>query len=146
ILENNPAHKIKNLPIENNESNSTATPEQHKIIKSHLIDHHYNFFVFVISIFHTGIRPWELLQIKIEYINFKTFEIKLPADITKTKKERIVPINGHLMHHIINIGAHDVPEHYYLFGSFRKAGAGNVGPKKDFIPRPTRLSRDTATK
>ncbi len=146
IIEVNPAHKIKNLPVEESTFNTPATPEQHKIIKDHLENNHYNFFVFVITIFHTGIRPWEILQIKIADIDFKRSEIVLPSYITKTNKERIVPINNHLMHHLINIGAHDVPEDYQLFGSFRVSGKGNVGPKQDFIPGPTRLSRDCATK
>lgn len=33
-----------------------------------------------------------------------------------------------------------------MFGSFRQPGKGNVGPKLDFIPGPTKMNRDTATR
>ena len=39
-----------------------------------------------------------------------------------------------------------LPKEYYLFGSFREAGKGNIGKYKDFIPGPTKINRDTATK
>jgi hypothetical protein len=39
-----------------------------------------------------------------------------------------------------------LPKDYYLFGSFREVGKGNIGKHVDFIPAPTQLKRDTATK
>ena len=39
-----------------------------------------------------------------------------------------------------------MPKDFYLFGSFRTAGKGNSGPKLDFIPGPTHINRDTATR
>lgn len=146
IIENNPAHNIKNLPVQETEANVPATMDQHILIKEKLESEHFNFFVFVATIFHTGMRPWEILQIKIEYIDFKASEIHLPAHITKTRKERTVPINRFLMELFFAIGADEVPNNYFLFGSFRIPGRGNCGPKNDFIPGPTQLKRDTATK
>ena len=146
IIENNPAHNIKNLPVQETGANIPATMGEHARIKEHLETYHFNFFVFVATIFHTGMRPWEILQIKIGYIDFGTSEIHLPAPITKTRKERTVPINRFLMELLVSIGADQVPVGYNLFGSFRIPGRGNSGPKSDFVPGPTQLKRDTATK
>ena len=33
-----------------------------------------------------------------------------------------------------------------MFGSYRDKGKGNVGKFLDFIPGPTKIKRDTATK
>jgi hypothetical protein len=38
------------------------------------------------------------------------------------------------------------PEDFYLFGSHREAAKGNIGIHEDFIPGPTAIKRDTATK
>lgn len=146
ILEVNPAHKIKNLPVEESTANTPANIEQHKIIKEHLKENHFSFFVFVATIYHTGIRIWEALQLKASMIDFENKMIYLPAEITKNRRDRVVPMNQHLEILFYENGVYDVPGEYYLFGSFREPGKGNLGKHKDFIPGPTRLKRDTATK
>jgi integrase len=79
-------------------------------------------------------------------INLKNCEMILPAKITKTKKKRIVPINQHLMKYYQEMDIEIYPRNFYLFGSYREAGKGNVGKFKDFIPGPTKMNRDTATR
>lgn len=146
IIETNPAYKIKALPTQQITANTPASPEQHKLIKDCLSKNHPHFYNFIISIFHTGIRPNELLQIKIEMINFKKKEIILPPEITKTDKTRIVPINNHHLDCLLAMQLHTYPTDFYLFGSYREPGKGNRGKFIDFIPGPTRIKRDTATK
>ena len=79
-------------------------------------------------------------------VNLKKSEIILSAEITKTKRKRIVPINKFLMVYYKKMDFELLPKDYYLFGSFREPGRGNIGKHKDFIPRPTHINRDTATK
>lgn len=146
IIEFNPANKIKNLSVAESRANIPATPNQHILIKDELLKNHYNFFNFIATLFHTGIRPKEILQIKLGMINLDNYEIILPPEITKKNKERIVPINNHLRNIFISMDFQSLPTSFYLFGSFREPGKGNVGPKLDFIPGPTNLSRDTATR
>lgn len=146
IIEFNPAHQIKNLPVEETEANIPATPRQHKVIKETLENHYPDFYKFILTIFHTGMRPAEILQIKISMINLFKQQIILPQEITKTRRKRIVPINNHLLQYFIEIQLDKFPDDYYLFGSHREAGKGNQGSKEDFIPGPTSLKRDTATK
>lgn len=143
IIENNPAHKIKDLVVEENNANITATPEEQKIIRNHLECNHFNFFIYVITIFHTGIRTWEACNIQIKNINFSTSEITLPAAITKTRKERTVPVNKHLMEHLLNIGSNHANQEYYLFGSFPYNHKHREKKGLDFTPGPNRLKRDT---
>lgn len=146
ILEVNPAHNIKNLPTEESRSNIPATPEQHKIIKECLENNHPEFYKFVVTIFHCGIRPKEILMIRLSMIDLNKQQIVLPPEITKTNKERIVPINTHLLSHYLEMDLHIYPKDFYLFGSYRQNGAGNRGKYIDFIPAPTPIKRDTATK
>ena len=79
-------------------------------------------------------------------VNLKKSEIILSAEITKTKRKRIVPINKFLMEYYKKMDFELLPKDYYLFGSFREPGKGNIGKHKDFIPGPTHINRDTATK
>lgn len=149
ILQFNPANNIKNLPVAESMANIPATPQQHKIIKERLQSSHPDFYNFIVTIFHTGIRPEEILKIKLSMINLARQQIILPAEITKTNKERIVPINKHLFEIYKSIGFEKLPQHYYLFGSYKEPGLGNRGKNQfltDFIPGPTHTNRDTATR
>ena len=146
ILQFNPANNIKNLPVAESSANIPATPQQHKKIKERLQGSHPDFYNFIVTIFHTGIRPEEILKIQLSMIDLSRNQIILPPEITKTNKERIVPINKHLFEIYKSMNFGNLPKQYYLFGSFRKPGKGNVGPKLDFIPGPTKMNRDTATR
>jgi integrase len=73
-------------------------------------------------------------------------EINLPAEITKTNKIRIVPINPFLKKELEAMNFAKLPKDFFLFGSNREAGKGNIGKHLDFIPAPTKIKRDTATK
>jgi integrase len=91
-------------------------------------------------------RPAEILKIKLSMINLQKGEIILPAEITKTNRNRIVPLNRYLLEVYQSMNFDNLPKDYYLFGSFREVGKGNIGKFNDFIPGPTKLKRDTATK
>jgi integrase len=146
IIETNPAHNIKNLPVSESDANQPATVDDVNKIKKELEAKHPDFYNFVITIFHTGIRPEEITKITLGMIDLKNSEITLPAEITKTKRKRIVPINQHLMEYYRKMNLENFPNDYYLFGSFRETGKGNVGKFNDFIPGPTKINRDTATR
>jgi len=60
-------------------------------------------------------------------VNLKESEIVLPSEITKTNKKRVVPISPHLLPYYEKMDFSKLPKNYYLFGSFREAGKGNVG-------------------
>lgn len=146
IIDFNPAHKIKKLVIEETDANIPPTPSQLKEIAYHLKRKDYGFYVFFSMLFHTGIRPVELTRLKMSMIDLQRMEITLPSNITKTKKKRVVPINEYLWADMNLILDREFPDSFYLFGSERPSGKGNIGLHKDFNPGPTQMKRDTATK
>jgi integrase len=147
IIEFNPADKIKHLPIEESIFHKPASLKDIEIIKKELYTKDHNFYNFVSVIFHLGIRPDEILQIKLSMIDFENEIITLiPKNTKGRKKYRILPINRHLMSYFEKLELSDQPKDFYLFGSFRHPGKGNVGPKLDFISGPTRIKVDTATR
>jgi integrase len=146
IIQFNPANNIKNLPVAESRANIPPTPQEQILIKNELQKNHIPFWNFIATIFHTGIRPAEILKIELGMINLENSEIILPPEITKTNKERIVPVNQFLKLIYESMNFEKLPKEYFLFGSFREPGKGNVGGKLDFIPGPTKIKRDTATK
>lgn len=147
IIESNPAHNIKNLRIEESIAHAPATDEQMKAIKDELLQNHYNFYIFILLIYSIGVRPVEILNIKLDMIDLDADLIILPPSITKgRKKYRTLPITKQLKTFLESLNFEKLPKSYYLFGSFRQVGKGNVGASVDFIPAPTPLKRDTATK
>lgn len=79
-------------------------------------------------------------------IDYDKRHIILPATITKNGNERTVPINDSLWNYLEPILNKKYPKDYFVFGSGRPSGEGNRGKHRDFIPGPTQLKRDTATK
>lgn len=129
-------------------ANIPATPQQHEIIKDHLQKLHPNFYNFVVTIFHTGIRPEEIrkIQLFMIWIDMQNSQIILPPDITKTNRDRIVPINKHLFEIYKSMQFENLPKQFYLFGSYKQPGKSNVGAKLNFIPGPSQIKRSTTTR
>ena len=146
-IEYNPCHKIRPLPVEESNANRTSTDNEHILIKIELENNHPEFCRFIETLYHTGIRPKEILSIKLKMINIELREIILPPVITKSgTKQRNVIINDYMLKMFLDLKLDAYPDDFYLFGSFRKSGCGNIGKFIDFIPGPTKIKRDTATK
>jgi integrase len=147
IIEHNPASKIKSLKVAKTNANIPATDDQSKIIKEFLENEWFNFYVFIITIFHTGIRPEEILQMKISMIDFKNLQINLPPEITKTDIYRIVPLNKYFIEYLKKLNLERYPKDYFVFGTLRgnKRNRG-ISNLTDFVPGPENLHSDTATK
>lgn len=146
ILENNPAYKINSLPVGEVMANIPATDQEVEKIKEKLLSVFPNFYDFIVTIFHTGIRPDELLHVKIKMVNLDKREINLPPEITKTDIYRNVPINNHLLDIFDKMNIEQYDENYFLFGSIREFSNRGLKAEKDFTPGPNRLKADTATK
>jgi integrase len=159
VLKHNPAEKIKTKEVEESEKYIPLTEEEKKILRETLYIEHYRFFVYLMVIYHTGIRPKEVLALTIKDVDLINGFINIYPDAakenTKTKKIRKVPINDHLMTFFREMEIHTYPKHYYLFGSPYEKGKGNRGSSARgrgakhpdyFKPSQTHIKRDTVTK
>jgi integrase len=163
IIEINPAHGIKNLPVVESEMYVPYTDEERERIKEYLYIHHYRFFVFIFTIYSTGIRPKELLALKIKDINIDkniiTIYPELDKENSKTKSIRKVPISKPLLPFFREMELHKYNKEYYVFGSPYTSGRGNSGSAKTsngqafgvmhpeyFKPSEVMIKRDTVTK
>jgi integrase len=146
IIENNPAHGIRSLKVGEIIANTPATDEEVKLIKEKILSEFPSFYIYIISIFHTGIRPDELLHIQLKMVDLAKNQIILPPEITKTDIGRIVPINQFLKSHLEKLEFSKLNPEYYLFGSKREFSNRGLKKDLDFIPGPNRLNRDCASK
>jgi site-specific recombinase XerD len=150
IIELNPATRIDRKKVDTESSfNAPASEEDIVKIKKTLIEKDYNFYIFSITIFHTGIRISEALKIKLGMINLSKNQFNLPGTITKNKKARSVPINQYLKEYLIKMNFSKLPNDYYLFGSLKKPGKGKKGKENkllpDFVPSINHVVRKTPT-
>jgi integrase len=147
IIETNPAFNIKNLPVEETIAHTPPTDDEMNTIKTELKKNHPEFLNYISVIFHLGIRPEEILLIRLSMVNMdKNIITLIPENTKNRKKYRLLPINKYLKSDLESMNFDSLPKDYFLFGSFREPGKGNIGKYKDFIPGPTHLSRDTATR
>ncbi len=146
IIENNPAHGIRSLKVGEIMANIPATDDEIKLIKEKILSEFPSFYTYIISIFHTGIRPEELLHIQLKMVNLKKSQIILPPEITKTGIERIVPLNPFLKAYFEEMNLSEYNSSFYLFGSRREFSNRGLKKDLDFIPAPNRLNRDCASK
>ncbi len=150
LIESNPVSKITRFDEEESIRHNPGTEQEVKTIISELTAKHYNFYIYVSLINYWGIRPAEILNIQLSDVDMKKGIVTLKPRQTKGKKKyRVLPIIDFIKEDFIKMNFARLPKEYYLFGSYREAGQGNRGQgqfSSDFIPAPTKLSRDTATK
>jgi integrase len=149
IIEFNPATRIDNKKV-NTESNfhNPASDIDIEKIKEALINTDYNFYIFCITVFHTGIRPAELLRVTLGMVNLTNDEFNLSDTITKNGKARNVPINKHLKEYYLKMNFSKIQKDYYLFGSLKSPGRGKKKKENkllpDFVPSQLPTQRRTA--
>lgn len=162
IIEYNPAHKIE--PIAITERKPKFVPyskAEKKKIADYLYLHQYGFYVYIMTLYHTGIRPMEVLALKIKDLDFQNTVIDIVPDRnrrnSKTKKRREVQMDKHLLPLLREWVEGVANRECYVFGSPYESGKGNKGSSKGrtgdgashpdyFKPSMTRIKRDTVTK
>lgn len=155
----NPCEDIGLLPVTEKEMYVPLTESEKKLLREHLYIHQYRFFVYLMVIYHTGIRPKEILSLKIKDIDLSEGLIKILPDFkaenSKTKRIRKVPINNHLLPFFRELQLHLYDRECYVFGSPFESGKGNKGSTTNgrgathpdyFKPSYTAIKRDTVTR
>ncbi|WP_018675656.1 tyrosine-type recombinase/integrase [Riemerella columbina] len=140
----NPFANIKNLKVPKKEANIPPTDKEMKLISMALKDVCYGFYVFCSSIYYCGIRPDELIHLKVSMLDLQNSMIHLPSEITKTDADRMVPISPQLKDLFLSFDLSN-PDNY-LFGTCVPNG-GRHGKKKNYFePNKYKVKEDTANK
>ena len=170
-VEYNPATRIDTLRTTESNKYASLDKEEKMAITALLYKQHYRFFVYIQVLYHTGIRPKEILALRIKDINLKKQVITIVPDLerenSKTKTVRLVPVSDQLLPFLIELKLDECPPDHYVFGSPFKTGMGNRGAGSEkwgtkeeqkktgrqgakrsdyFTPSACPIKRDTVTK
>lgn len=144
IIKTNPAHGIRLLKYETPPTLFPTDQEQTKIIQ-HLYNRNFTYLRFVKALYQTGIRPAELLRLKVGDVDLDRDLILLKSEDGKTNKYRLVPIKSDLKKDLLLIINSTHSPDLYLFGTPRKQG-GKLDYSDMFSPNKYKIKRDTVTK
>ncbi len=136
----NPFGEIRNLKVVKKLSNIPPTDEEMQLICQELKEKNYGFYVFFMVEYYCGIRPKELILLKIKDLDFENRYIKVQEENAKNDKFRKVPMIGNVYDLLITCKGLD--EDFYVFGTWVPNG-GRHSQKNWFAPNPYKLKQDT---
>jgi len=110
-IQSNPARHIK-LQSENNERTRILSMEEYETLLENLPDHLKDI---VLLAFNTGMRRGEILGLKWENVNLKERKIVLTSSMTKTQRQRTIPLNDELAKMLDRRNKIRHLEHNYVF-------------------------------
>lgn len=151
VIKYNPCHGISDLPVTETEKYKPITTEEKRTIKDYLIRVHPNYFTYLMVIYYTGIRPKEVLALRVKDVNLELGFIRIVPDLSeensKTKTIRMVPINKNLSN-LLTMHLQGANSMDFVFGSPATPGRGNTGLKGAmescyFSPSKVMIKRDT---
>lgn len=145
IIITNPVIGLKKRKHIKTESHIPASALNIETIKTELKENHYNFYIFCETIFHTGIRPEELLKVRLSMLDLELLEINLTNDITKNGMARTVPINSYLLAFFTAMDFKDLPKDYFLFGSTKEKFKHKSNRVNEYLPAPFKIRRANAS-
>lgn len=105
--------------------------DHRKLISDYLLKNDPQFYIVCMLCFHSLMRPKEIAQTRIKYINTDLSIIKLPSTVTKNGKARVVTVPYHLNEAIKQLGLHSYyPKNYFAFSSYKQPGPEPVNTRK----------------
>lgn len=117
IIAVNPAHKIK-LDKEPPRVTYQRLSEDEKIkIVEHLSVVAPDYLDFIYFIYDTGIRPKELLFVKISDIRLIKREILVRVEVSKTNRERIIPVTDDMLSILLKRDINNLNKNWHLFSN-----------------------------
>lgn len=134
IIEHSPAVKIKTRKTEKPKI-KVPTHEEIIKIKDHLDNYLPNLWGLILFIFQSGLRPNEILSIKLNMIDIDKRIINIPKEFVKTNIDRSVAIDEPMFLFLNNAGIKNKDADLYLFGltdnrdmglSYKKTPTGRI--------------------
>lgn len=127
----NPFSKIEHLP-DGERTIFAYSDLELTLLKEHFPINAPKLWLICQFIYYCAIRPAELVQIKIKYIDLKNENINIPAFVSKTKRQNVVSIPTELINELNKLQLNIIEPEFYLFSKNLEPG--------NFLIAPTRLS------
>ncbi len=139
-FKSNPFGDIRNLKVVKKLANIPPTDEEMELICQELKEKNYGLYVFFMLVYYCGIRPKELILLKIKDLDFENRYIKIREENAKNDKFRKIPMVGNVYDLLKSCKGLD--KNLYVFGTWVTNG-GRHSQKNWFTPNKYKLKRDT---
>lgn len=105
VINRNPMAMIKRLKTDEDTFEPLSDIEIERLLKVLDTDEYAQFrdLVSIYLILDTGIRVSEMYDLKIDHVNFKARAIYLPGDVTKNRKNRILPLSNEVINLLMEL-------------------------------------------
>jgi integrase len=116
-VKENPFDLIKLKPKQ--QKKRTIIPHEYReIIANYLLSHpeEKNYLLALKLIYGAMLRPAEIVKIKIENIDLTNGVIIVPAEVSKNKKQRIIPMTDAIRMDFEQLNLFNFPKSYYVLG------------------------------
>ena len=112
------------------EKNRTVIPKEAMLrLRTYLEEKDLHFLLACYILYYCYVRPKEMSDLKLEYINVKKGTIFIPAAISKNRKDAVVTIPDHVMRLMISLDVLNRPADWYLFSFGCRPGPEHRLPK-----------------
>jgi integrase len=126
---NNPFKKVKFLPEE--QRNIFAyNPLEIKKLKDFCLLNDERMWLVCQLIFYCAIRPAELVQLKIQYIDAANGKINIPSNISKNKKQSIISVPLGFLEDLRKLNLEELDQESYLFSKHLMPGKILIAPTR----------------
>jgi integrase len=122
----NPFDDVKIKPAES-EGKWPFKDHQRNLLKSVIEDRNPALWLFIQFEYYLFIRPGEIRQMKIEYINLDEATITIPAHIAKNGKTQTIAIPNQMIPTMYRLNLHTYDQNFFIFSRSGLSGTKMVG-------------------
>lgn len=116
VIKHNPASNVKRLPQKITTSNEPLSKSEQRTISEYLEEHDPRFYTFIAFMYHSGLRPKQILRLQVKDIDLEQCVIKASGDTNKIGLQQVKAIPEHFTERIRNHLQGSEPN-VYVFGS-----------------------------
>lgn len=117
IIQIKPTTGIKNEKQPERVKYKRISEDERALIAGHLSQVAPDYLDFIYHIYDTGIRPKELLAVKISDISLVKREISVRAEVSKTNRERFIPITDDMLEILVRRDVNRLNINWFLFSN-----------------------------
>ena len=128
-IEKNPFMQFKFLAKEKQTVFAFSDSEV-KLLKNYCLKHDKTLWLICQFIYYCAIRPNELVQLRITYIDLHHGNILIPAEVAKNKRQAMVFIPNAFLHDLKKLKLERINPDYYLFSTSLQPGLNKIHPNR----------------
>jgi len=124
-ISENEFSKVK-LKKKEEKSRTVVDTETRAKIKGYLLENNPNYMIICKLVYNTLLRPKEIRMLKVNDIQIEQKTVRVRSEVSKNKKERIVPLTQDLINDFERIGVNKALPDHYVFSEQLRPGKNKI--------------------